>query len=276
MQVYIHIGTHKTGTTSIQSVLRNYSQQLKKAGIYVPRAATFGQASGHHNLAFELIGDSRFDPSRGGLEELLQELSNHNSSHAVVSAEDLEYLVDQPESLARLEEAMISSGHEVSYLMFVRRVDHYAESLYSTLLGCRVRPRMGFIGYALRILLTGKYQISKPGRNWTYIFDYPRFARRWRSIANSPLSIYSFDQAAETGGIISSFLSLIQAPEDLIEEAKSYPALNSRSSQAKEVLNTSRHRRAIRKLLRWRFIGNDVRMSSYAKSLAPTTSKIVT
>jgi hypothetical protein len=150
MQVYIHIGTSKTGTTFIQSALRSYSHQLKKAGIYVPCAATFGQASGHHNFAFQLTGDSKFAASRGGLAKLLQELRNQNTSHAVIS------------------------------------------------------------------------------------------------------------------------------PEDLIKEVKNYPALNSRSSQAKEVLNTSRHRRAISALLRWRFIGNDVRLSSYAKSLTPSTSEIAT
>jgi len=274
MLVYIHIGTHKTGTTSIQGFLRNHSQRLQAAGIYVPVATTFEATSGHHNLPFDLLGDSRFDPSRGGLQELIEELGQQQTAKAVVSAEDLEYLVTQPGDLARLEAAMFAAGHTIRYLMFVRRADQYAESLYPTLRGCGVRPRLGFIGYALEILLTGRYQFIKPGSDWIYSFDYPQFARQWRKIARAPLHIDSFDRAVQSQGVIASFLSLIQAPADLIEQAHDHPMLNSRPAPKKEIIAASRHRRLIGLLLRWRFLANELSYSAYGGTqLAEGTKK---
>ncbi len=280
MLVYIHIGTHKTGTTSIQSFLRKNSQRLQAADIYVPVAATFEETSGHHNLAFELLGDSRYDPTRGGLQELIEELAQQHTSKAVVSAEDLEYLVNQPGLLARLEDALLASGHTISYLMFVRRADQYAESLFATLRGCGVRPWLGFFGYTLQILLKGRYQFSKPGRHLTYIFDYPHFARQWRKIARAPLHIYNFEQAVETQGVIASFLSLIQAPTDLIEQAQEHPILNSRPARKKQIIAVSRHRRLIGRLLRWRFLANERRFSAYGSEPgclpSPTEPPVIT
>jgi len=44
MKAVIHIGTHKTGTTTIQSLLENNRQALKKQGVFVPTDAP------HHRL----------------------------------------------------------------------------------------------------------------------------------------------------------------------------------------------------------------------------------
>jgi len=268
MLVYIHIGTHKTGTTSIQSFLRKHSQHLEAADIYVPTTATFEETSGHHNLAFELSGDSRFDPLRGGLQELVDELSLQQTSQAVISAEDLGHLVNQPEALARFEEAMLASGHSISYVMFVRRADHYIESLYATLRGCGVRPWLGFFGYALQIFLTGRYQFRKPGRQLTHILDYPHVYRKWRKVAKAPLHIYSFDRAKEGRGVIANFLDLIQAPADLIEKAQEHPILNARPARKKHIISVSRHRRLMGTLLRWRFKANERRFHRYGRDLA--------
>jgi hypothetical protein len=73
MHVFIPIGTHKTGTTSLQAWLRSRALELAASGLLVPSAGTLCDSSGHHNPAFQLGGDSRYDPSLGGLDERVEE-----------------------------------------------------------------------------------------------------------------------------------------------------------------------------------------------------------
>jgi len=57
-RVYLHIGPPKTGTTYLQSVLRNNARRLKRAGVLVP-----GSGPAPH---FEAASDLRGRPRKGG------------------------------------------------------------------------------------------------------------------------------------------------------------------------------------------------------------------
>ena len=70
-RLFVHVGTHKTGTTSIQVFLRGHAAALRRQGLYVPTTGTIDPQSGHHNLAWELYADERFDRAFGGAEELI-------------------------------------------------------------------------------------------------------------------------------------------------------------------------------------------------------------
>lgn len=135
MRVYVHIGSHKTGTKSIQAFLRRHADALAVAGIHIPNAGTILPQSGHHNIGWGLRGDPRFNPSWGTLDDFLNELASACAETAVISCEDLEYLVDRPADLARLDGALIAAGYEPLYLWFHRRPDTYAYSLYSSFCG---------------------------------------------------------------------------------------------------------------------------------------------
>ena len=243
MLIYIHIGTHKTASTSIQSFLGQNASVLAQGGIYLPKTGTFDwkDCPGHYNLAWELYGDPRYDSSRGGIRELVNELRQSELPYAVISAEDLEFLVDLPDKLAYFEKTLIDAGHRIRYIMFVRRVDDYAESLFGQ--SYREGNKVRYDDYVLKILLTGKY-----GKCY---FDYREFARKWAQAAREPLFIYSFDEAAAGLGIVPFFLKLINAPAELIKSARKLPALNTRFVPKVAFY----HRRVFRLLLRVRFMG---------------------
>lgn len=59
--IYIHIGPHKTGTTTLQFSLFLNKDKLKKNGILYPDSGIISaKLPGHHNLAWEILGDKRF------------------------------------------------------------------------------------------------------------------------------------------------------------------------------------------------------------------------
>src|SRR5204862_1632178 len=71
-ELLLHVGTHKTGTTSLQVTLADLSADLAARGILYPETGRVG--AGHHNIAWGLVGDRRFDRGVGYLDELADEI----------------------------------------------------------------------------------------------------------------------------------------------------------------------------------------------------------
>ena len=58
--IIIHAGTHKTGTTFLQSFLSLNFKELLNEGILFPLSGRIGKFGGHHNIAWQLNEDERF------------------------------------------------------------------------------------------------------------------------------------------------------------------------------------------------------------------------
>ena len=65
---------HKTGTTSLQTMIARNREHFREQGLYYPATGQVGVGDGQHNLAWELLGDERFDPEAGSLAGLADEL----------------------------------------------------------------------------------------------------------------------------------------------------------------------------------------------------------
>ena len=55
MKIYLHIGTHKTGTTSIQHFAEDNIELLSKHGIYWPRTRELRNTSRQHSLLWRML-----------------------------------------------------------------------------------------------------------------------------------------------------------------------------------------------------------------------------
>ncbi len=219
--IFVHIGTHKTGTTSIQAFLRENADALRQSGLYVPTTGTTGPISGHHNIGWQVRNDPRFKRSQGTLDDLLSELDRSASQRAVISSEDLEYLVQFPRRLEGLEDALLGAGWHPLYVVFFRRPDEYALSLYGELL--KHGLSIGFERFVSQILGDGCFTMRG---DWCFHFDYEDFARKWRHAARGELRILSYDRAVTGNGLIPAFLSAIGLPGD--PGAAAHERLNAR------------------------------------------------
>ena len=54
---HIHIGLHKTGSTTIQKMLAAESARLSSCGFYVPRTGLNESRVAHHLIAMEANGE---------------------------------------------------------------------------------------------------------------------------------------------------------------------------------------------------------------------------
>jgi hypothetical protein len=125
MTVYIHIGLHKTGSTSLQHFLRMNEALLAERGWIIPRAGRGkGKGANQHNLAWHLAERPRFREDVGGLDEVAEEVSR--APNAIISAEGLENLLD--EQIQRLRDAC--GSHDFKIIAYLRRQDGLITSRY--------------------------------------------------------------------------------------------------------------------------------------------------
>ncbi|PYL06289.1 MAG: hypothetical protein DME34_09330 [Verrucomicrobia bacterium] len=88
---YIHIGPHKTGTSSIQWWLQQNRTQLLEHGYFVPESATAHGA--HHTLGRKLCGQTLPEPQQSSAVEFAQDLARTPCEAVVISSETLEGLL---------------------------------------------------------------------------------------------------------------------------------------------------------------------------------------
>ena len=130
---FVHIGTHKTGTTSIQRLLAANQRHLMNYGLYVPVTGRPAGYDGHHNIAWQLNDDPRFELSSGTLSDLARELEAVALPTVCVSSEDFEYLHAKPERLRLIRDAIASTGYVAKIILYLRSQPDYERSLYTEL-----------------------------------------------------------------------------------------------------------------------------------------------
>ncbi len=208
-QIYIHIGTHKTGTTSIQSLLCRREARLQRAGIYVPKTGRpFPNSAGHHNIGWMLRGDDRKNPTLGGIQELARELAACPFQKAVISDEDLQFLVIEPELIRKLEDTLHDAGWKPHYILFLRDPVSYSISFYNEAL--KIQPDLCFYHFIEMILQQGYFQ--RKDRNFIY-FDYETFLSRWQAMSHADIGVYSYNAASSGAGVMETFISAIGIPD---------------------------------------------------------------
>jgi hypothetical protein len=202
---FVHVGTHKTGTTAIQRFLAGNRERLALDGLYYPRTGWLsGALPGHHNVASELAGD-RFDRAAGTLGDVVAEIARARPRNACLSSENFEYLHVRDDALAALRDAIVAIGYRPRIVVYVRAQDEYAESLYAEL----VKHGMLLPFASFLDAVTGAGVVWYD-RAWAFRFEYTKLASRFAAVFGSDAVIvraYRDDGAA--GSIVPDFLDAI-------------------------------------------------------------------
>lgn len=156
MKIVLHIGTEKTGTTTLQQFLFLNRSALAGHGILYPRA--FGERN-HFFLAcyaedtpwrlFSQFTQARSDGERATLREgwkaaFDKELSARSYSQVWLSNEHLHSHLQNAERVTAVRDLLRRHAREVKVLVYFRRQDQMAVSRYSTALKAGRLPREHF------------------------------------------------------------------------------------------------------------------------------------
>lgn len=132
--IYLHIGTFKTGTTSIQSFLSKKMNILLKEGILYPLSSrTKKYPNAHHNLASELIKENRsylpnemYEMNAGIWKDVIKEIEEFKGKKIIISSEHFNRLNIKEIEMIRKH----LSNYEVKIIVFLRKQDEYFKSYY--------------------------------------------------------------------------------------------------------------------------------------------------
>ena len=128
-KVFLHIGLHKTGSTSLQAFLHRNRNTLRDYGYLYPQTGASSRFDCHHNLAWLLTNwSNKADPSLGTWKELHQEIDNTSLNKIIISSEEFEFVGMVHKGIKCLKSELES--YEVKIIIYIRRQDKRLESHY--------------------------------------------------------------------------------------------------------------------------------------------------
>lgn len=131
MRLILHVGTHKTGTSSIQAFLEANREGLRAAGYHYPRCCSvFG--GNHSPLCDAMIPDPDDDRWRGlpGWEDFVAECRAAGAPAVLVSGEIFGVRLRDRERARTVREMFATLFEEVTVVIYLRRQDDYVRSMY--------------------------------------------------------------------------------------------------------------------------------------------------
>ncbi len=170
-RVFVHCGLHKTGTTALQQVLLALAAVLHEHGILFPRAGRLDHfGGGHHNAAWHLTRDRRYDDVHGRFDSLLDEIAAFDGD-TVLSSEDFETCLGAPALFAPLVEDARLRDRRFVFVIYLREQVGYAESLFFENLG------HGIADTCLAVMREIQQRQCLAVWEWRFQFDYLNILR---------------------------------------------------------------------------------------------------
>lgn len=124
----LHIGSPKTATSSIQTMLKTNRRRFLKHGILVPESGQ-GESGAHRALAYALAGVP-LDPNADVEQDFLREVRDSAADCVLLSSEFMWPLLGVPAQGRRLLECLRSLDLDIALLLYVRNQPQYLNSSY--------------------------------------------------------------------------------------------------------------------------------------------------
>lgn len=212
MRAILHIGTEKTGTTSIQSFLTQNRQELRQFGYaYLEstglpsnrKLATYcfdSDRHDDHHVALGIVESEKREQWRAQFEkDFDQEIRSLDGNiHTVfISNEQLHSRLFSLDEIQRVKHILARYFDSVEVYVYLRRQDKMACSLYSTALKC---------GHSME-------QVLPQVPDTDHYYNYEVLLDKWSEIfGQSNITVRVFDRKELVGGdLLSDFLNASNA-----------------------------------------------------------------
>lgn len=216
-RVFLHIGTHKTGTTAIQKFLASAEGRLREDGVLYPRsgrpAEDHGAQYGHHLLSWAIRKKKGVD-HYNDWKEVIGEIDAAKEQIAVLSSEDFETCTDG--QIARI--AALLKDFDVHVVLYLRNPIGFTVSAYKQ-----------FVKGGKTSIPFNKFIHEW---NWTQRCDYSHLVQKWaEKFGVSSVHVILFDKFKITRSVEFSFLQLLGLDENYYRTYITAPANVSPSDE---------------------------------------------
>ncbi|NDW33021.1 hypothetical protein [Salipiger sp. PrR007] len=210
-KLFLHIGMQKTGTSSIQLMLHSSEEALRKQSFFYPRLPMAGQdgiwkTAFRQNLLAASLADypsvfAKYDP--GQIEVIRAEILS-SPLVPIISAEDF----SRQRDFGRLKELL--KGFEVSVIVYLRRQDKFAESLYNQRNKILLSRMSEFLLDETLVTPEGLNRFLTQ-ENYTRLLDYKSLVERLRnSLDLCDIHIREYERDLLVGGdVCLDFCSIL-------------------------------------------------------------------
>jgi hypothetical protein len=190
---YLHVGTPKTGSTTIQNFLHDHGPSLLRYGCFVPTSGA-GNGGSHFPFAKAVSGKPVAARYRNCVREVLQESSDHPGTDMVVSTEALESLCKQHPIDNPVVALLNRNGFEVILVGYFRNQPQRINSGYAQIVK------------SLRTTMSIESRVSRIGDSGK--LDYT-FWNRFAAENGCQLLARPFNAAVRSNGIVEDFLTTL-------------------------------------------------------------------
>ena len=196
----MHVGPHKTGTTTIQFSMNLNKNLLKKNGIYYPKSGFVSEGlPGHHNLAWELSGNDRYAEKYGTWSDLVSELNRVNFDRIILSSEDLCTL--PREKVIQINEYL--KDFDVHIVIYVRRQDQRLQSAWSE----KIKNAKDDTEW-----LSFPEFVAQVDYKFPY-YDYYTLIQKWSDVFGKPkIIVRVLEKNQLRGTLLNDFLTACEIP----------------------------------------------------------------
>lgn len=213
IKLYLHIGTAKTGTTTLQHFLTVKREELLKEGFLYPLAGSIDFDPGilmtHEKLSIA-IKDKLNIPVRYKLyqqeqwrktlstewKRLHDEINKHSAKNVIISAESFSDF--ELEGIKLIKENL--SSYDVKIVVYIRQQDEFYQSWYNQ------KVKIGVYGKDIHQFITE----DRP--DYLYYYD---FLQSWRKVfGQENIILRVFEKQQLKNGLVGDFLEAINLKEN--------------------------------------------------------------
>jgi hypothetical protein len=225
--VYIHTGSHKTGTTAIQTFLSENRKKLKKDGYLYP-----DHCFAHHDMAreFRTLSAPEIRKNPGlATNKYIDEINRSGLDKILLSSEGFELLTK--EQIISLKEFLPPEFH-VKTIFYVRRQDEKIESSYNrSVKNPKARSCESFSEFIIRKTAESGFGDSLKPDTISSPLDYFSHLQRWSEVfGRENIMVRCYEEEQFPKGIYHDFLETIGLtlddryviPENRINESLSW------------------------------------------------------
>ena len=213
MLLVIHAGTHKTGSTYFQSLLHNNRDPIRKTEVYCEADPTM---VANHATAWTCLGGNM-----GQLRAHLVAARDARKRAALLSSEDFEGIIFEPQRAVMVEQATASLGFDdVEWHVVLRRPGGYLASIFAEM------SRHGFVAFPdffVAAIRDGAARVDRPAgrfpRQWRFCFDPATHLRAFANSTTGTTIVHDFDdQVPFPGHAIADRLQLMSCLQNTASE----------------------------------------------------------
>lgn len=188
----LHIGTEKTGTTTLQHFIQDNRQAFLESGVYIPQqlGALTGPYRGNHRaLATLFMSDENSDDfksstkidsawKRKKISDLISEFEAIDKPVTIITSEHLSSRLCSNSEISKLSGFLSDYFDEIKIVVYIRRQVEAAVSAYSTSLKSGYNPKV--------VLSDDKDFIDK--------YDYYKLCKTWsKHFKNINVRVFDMD-----------------------------------------------------------------------------------